>query len=47
MNDGQGYPNHAWNSHHKELTPNGVVETEYIDNRFPFYPDLFRMKRIR
>ena len=47
MNDGQGYPNHAWNSHHKEITPNGVIKTEYIDNRFPFYPDVFRMKRIR
>ena len=47
MNDGQGYPNHAWNSHHKEITPNGAITTEYIDNRFPFYPDVSRMKRIR
>lgn len=47
LNGGQGFPNHLWNPHHKEVTPNGVITTDYIDNRFPFYPDVFRMKRIR
>ena len=47
LNSGQGYPNLLWNPYHREITPNGVIKTDYVDNRFPFYPDFFRMQRIR
>jgi signal peptidase I len=47
MNGGQGFANLLWSGYHQELTPNGVIKTDYVDNRFPFYPDFFGMKRIR
>lgn len=47
LNSGGGFPNLVWDAYHKELTPKGVEKTDYIDNRFPFYPDVTRMQRIR
>jgi signal peptidase I len=47
FNDGQGFSNRLWNGHHKEKTQNGVISIDYVDNRFPFYPNFFGMRRIR
>ncbi|MFT5094561.1 MAG: signal peptidase I [Porticoccaceae bacterium] len=43
MNDGEGYTV----TNHKEVTGNGVRNTEYPSFRAPFYPNFSRMHRIR
>jgi signal peptidase I len=47
FNKGNGYPSPVWNGYHQEITPNGARKTDYVDNRIPFYPNFFGMRRIR
>lgn len=43
LNDGQGIPV----TKHKERTRDGVIRSDYPDFRLPFYPNFWRMQRIR
>lgn len=43
MNDGEGFAV----TRHQERTRDGVTRSDYPDFRVPFYPNLWRMQRIR
>lgn len=47
MNGGVGYPAPSRFGYHREMTQNGVKRSDYPDTRFPFYPNFWRMMRIR
>jgi signal peptidase I len=43
MNGGEGFPV----TRHKKRTRDGIVRSDYPDFRAPFYPNIWRMQRIR